>query len=176
MTTIRINKTQIARIHILKGKLGMDDESYRCLLENFRCAVSPAKYCTSSTDLSWSDANQFIRMLEDACRKCGVKIQRVKKKYAGEKRPDIWASPAQKRMIEALWKDYCDILIDLDSDRADLATPEGRDHALTNWLHHRWLFGGIETLPRKSIGKVKAALEQMIRQEQNKTDKQKELS
>jgi len=169
---IRSNHSQITRIHILKNKLGMDDDAYRAALAQYRSAANPADCCVSSKDLTYADARAFIRQLEDTCKRNGAKVTTFKKKYAGEKRPTIYASPAQKRMLEGMWKDYCDLLIALDSSRADLTTPQGRNHALTNFMHNRWLYGGVDNIPREAVGKVVAAIESMLRQEQRKLDKE----
>jgi hypothetical protein len=166
------NKSQKTRIHVLKGKLALSDDSYRAILGNYQSAKDPSQMCGSSTELSWKDAEKLIKYLEALCGQRGIPTTKMKKKYAGARRPDIWASPAQLRMLEGMWKDYCDILIQLDSNRADLADRAGREHAWSQWLHNRFLYGGSLSIPRDAVGSVKSALETMIRQEQRNLDKQ----
>jgi len=75
-------------------------------------------------------------------------------------------------MLEGMWKDYCDILLELDSNRSDLTNPTGRDKAYRNWLHGRWMYGSPESIKREDVEKVERALREMILQEQRKLDKQ----
>jgi len=83
---------QKAKIHILKAEIGYDDDLYRTVMYN--------RYrTTSSKNLSWVQAKDFIQFMEE---KAGKNFE---EKYdnLGE-RPGM-ATPAQLRKIEAMWKD-----------------------------------------------------------------------
>jgi hypothetical protein len=93
---LKASRGQIARIHILAQQLGLDDETYRAMLR----AVTGRRSCKELTH--WQ-ASEVIRHLE----RCGAKPRRQAprpRKYEdlGEDRPRM-ASPAQLRMIEAIW-------------------------------------------------------------------------
>jgi len=82
----------LAKIHIAKKELGLDEETYRAILsEEFRVK--------SSKELDNGRALKLIRIF----REKGW-IPKLKPKKYDDQRGDIYsATPAQKRMIEVLW-------------------------------------------------------------------------
>jgi len=85
-----ITKTILAKIHIAKQQLAMDDDSYRAMLRSV-ADVSSAK------DLDARGAAQVLRHLE----RCGFRPKR-----ATGRRPSVSASrDARLRKIEALLAD-----------------------------------------------------------------------
>ena len=88
------SKGQIARIHILAQQLGLDEETYRDMLQ----AVTGRRSCR---ELSRWQASEVLRHLE-RCGACQRQAPRPRKYDELDDRPRM-ASPAQLRMIEALW-------------------------------------------------------------------------
>jgi len=83
---------QIRIIHVLKNRLGLDDELYRDMLEGLY-------EVRSSKDLTPVQAADFIHQL----RRClGQDVGRNKYEHL-RGRPARFATPKQLRLIEALW-------------------------------------------------------------------------
>lgn len=94
---MKSTKTQKARIHILKAALGLDDQGYRDVLW-FAFGKS------SSSDLSYQEANEAILVFEDWAREKGITGQVRKKKFDDLEHRSGMASARQLRMIDAMWK------------------------------------------------------------------------
>jgi phage gp16-like protein len=87
----------LAKIHIAKKELGLDEETYREMIGK---AVGNANL-RSSKDLSNEQALKLIRYFKDK----GWVPKSKPKKYDGDKGDFYSASPAIKRKIEAMWHD-----------------------------------------------------------------------
>jgi phage gp16-like protein len=96
----------LAKIHIAKKDLGFDDETYRGLLYD-RCGKRSAKELSD---------RQIVQVIRELVTKGWNPKQRKdtgtrghgdaeKKKYEDQKGDIYSATPAQKRMIEAMWHD-----------------------------------------------------------------------
>lgn len=84
----------LAKIHIAKKELGLDEETYREVL-------SSEFGVQSSKDLNNEKALKLIRIFKEK----GWQPKSKPKKYDGEKDDIYSATPATKRMIEAMWHD-----------------------------------------------------------------------
>jgi len=84
----------LAKIHIAKKELGLDDETYREVL-------SSEFGVWSSKDLNNEKALKLIRIFKNK----GWKPKLKPKKYDDQKGDIYSATPVQKRMIEAMWHD-----------------------------------------------------------------------
>lgn len=112
-----INKRQIKLIHTLIHAIGMDDDTYRAMLEA-RAGVR------SSLNLTYANARTLIEDLEGEAVELGVwkrhhwpaETGRLKYEDLGH-RPGM-ASPAQLRMIEAMWKEVSYQETDEEKERA----------------------------------------------------------
>lgn len=87
---------QIKKIHTLKSRLGLDDELYRDMLMSFGVG--------SSKNLTNAEAQVFIEILED---KFAAFKKQIKKYDELSSRGSLMASPAQLRMLEAVWREIC---------------------------------------------------------------------
>ncbi|MBK5274592.1 MAG: regulatory protein GemA [Desulfuromonadales bacterium] len=153
-----ITAAQIKKIHVLKGSLALDNDTYRAMLaEQFRVA--------SSKELSSIQATAFITDLEQKAVAAGLWEKRntfpakgtrrnqVKKFEDLEARRGNMASPAQLRKIEAQWSDVT---------RAE--TPETRKKALRHFLERVAKISDLRFLDAAGAGKVINALTVMQRQ------------
>lgn len=89
-----ITSAQIRKIHTLKNKLFLDDETYREILKSFGV--------TTSKDLTFAEASLMLEFLE----KNAVSLilwKKYPKKYEDLIRDEKMATPSQLRMIEGLW-------------------------------------------------------------------------
>jgi len=93
-----ITNAQIKKIHALKKALNIDDDLYKELLLEFDAL--------SSRDLSYQDAAIFISSLEEKAVDIGV-WKTYALKYSDLEDRENMASPAQLRMIEAMWREIC---------------------------------------------------------------------
>lgn len=84
----------LAKIHIAKKELGLDEETYREVL-NAECGILSAKFLTNDQAL------KVIRRFKDS----GWIPKSKPKKYDDQKGDIYSATPAQKRKIEVLWHD-----------------------------------------------------------------------
>jgi phage gp16-like protein len=84
----------LAKIHIAKRDLGLDEETYREVL-NSECGVRSAKFL---------DNTQAVKLIRYFIDKGWVPKSKPKK--FDDQKGDIYsATPAQKRKIEVLWHD-----------------------------------------------------------------------
>ncbi len=139
-----IDKQQIKRIHVLSSRLELSDATYRKWLRE-RYGV------TSSKDLSFEQAHDFIGVLEYFGVQCGYwEADSNKEKYkelAG--RPGM-ATPAQLRMIESIW-------VELTRP----ATEEERDASLRGFLFKYFKASDLRFLSDSAVNKVILALKAM---------------
>jgi len=84
----------LAKIHIAKKNLGLDEETYREVL-NSECGVRSAKFLTNDQALN------VIRRFKNS----GWVPKSKPKKYDDQKGDIYSATPAQKRKIEVMWHD-----------------------------------------------------------------------
>ena len=98
MGTIMITPVQIKKIHALKNAIGLDEDAYRDMLED-RFRVS------SSKGLTGKQAAALIGDWEKKAVASGAwKVHPGRKKHEDLRtRADDFASPAQLRMVEAMW-------------------------------------------------------------------------
>jgi hypothetical protein len=94
----QITKQQIKLIHTLKSKLKLSDEEYRLRLSDY--------WVNTSKNLSYDEAEDFITKLKKEAIEKGVWTNRFNRssrfnELAGR---EGMATPAQLRMIEAMWK------------------------------------------------------------------------
>lgn len=150
-----ISPGQIRKIHALKGALGLSDEGYRAMVQDVH------GFSGTSKDLSYEDAGQLIRRMEDAAVPLGVWRKGEARRRGGGrlKYDDLagrqgFASPAQLRMIEAMWKDV---------SRAK--TPAAREKALRAFLYRMVKVSAMEFIERRHVQVLIKALEQMRRKE-----------
>lgn len=100
-----MTKGQLVRIiHVAKGKLRLDDDTYRQLL-------STVTGKTSARDMTVPQLNNVL----DAMKKCGFKIQPAKKTDSTRPFDD---SPQSKK-IRALWLEMADM--GMVRDRTEMA-------------------------------------------------------
>jgi hypothetical protein len=144
----QITKRQIKKIHTLVSKLGMSDEEYRLLLSDY--------WVDTSKKLSYAEAEDLIQRLEREAIKKGVWSRyslRGKMRYEdlGE-RPGM-ATPAQLRMIEAMWKEV-----------SHIHNIERRQRALRRFIFRIVGVSDMRFLEVLHVKKVIKALNEMKRQ------------
>ena len=143
----KITPRQIKLIHTLVSRLGLDEETYRDMLE--------ANFCVrSSKELMEPEAAILINTLQAKAVEMGV-WKRNRKKYDHlAQRPGTYATPAQLRLLESLW----------------LQVSRARDPhtALQNFIRKKFGIGRLEWLDRKTAAKAIYVVKQMI---QNKKEK-----
>jgi hypothetical protein len=149
-----ITKEQIVRVHTLKAKLGMRDEEYRALLSGYE-----VESCKEMTVLQADTMCRFLQdMLDKRDGKTVVRTGRGSRRYAElEGRGSDWATPAQLRMLEAMWM--------------DVTVQRSRDDALVayrSFLMKRWSVAGPEMIRRDQVGPIRMALQAMVRQKKKK--------
>ncbi|MEA5113222.1 MAG: regulatory protein GemA [Geobacteraceae bacterium] len=142
---------QIKAIHALKTAIGMDDSSYRLLLQEFAGI-------TTSKALNMGQAEELIEDL-----KCKAGQQAWTRKEGGQHsdlagRPGM-ATPAQLRMIEAIWKKV---------SRAE--DTEARTKALRAFIQRIAKVSDLRFLDREGAGKIINALESMQTRVQQKNN------
>jgi len=126
----------LAKIHIAKKELGIEDSIYRDILyRKFRVG--------SSKSLSDSQALVLIHHFKDL----GWQPKIKPKKYDDQKGDIYSATPAQKRMIEAMWHDIY---------RGNSETKH-----LRHFLWNHFKVTDIRFLERKTAHDVIEALKQM---------------
>lgn len=124
-------KQQRIQIKATQRRIAMNNEEYRTALE--------ANYgVTSCTQLTEAQAAQFLNFLNGKATGNKAKYEEL------ADRPGM-ASPAQLRMIEAMWQEV--------SWSADKAA------ALDKFLQNRFRISALKWLPAWKVGKVKAAIE-----------------
>ncbi len=95
-----VTAKQIKKIHTLKSKLKMSDDDYRLLLSDY--------WVDSSKKLTHDEAKDLIKRLEKTATEKGVWSRysnRGKMRYAYCNDRPGYATGAQLRMIEAMWRD-----------------------------------------------------------------------
>jgi phage gp16-like protein len=89
----------LAKIHIAKKELGLDEEAYRGALENVTGKRSAA-------DLTNEQILKCLRHFKNLGWIPQSAIRNPQSKKYDDQKGDIYsATPAQKRMIEAMWHD-----------------------------------------------------------------------
>jgi polyhydroxyalkanoate synthesis regulator phasin len=77
-----IGKAEIAKIHIWKSRLGMDEESYRALLSGFPSASLGTSGVPSSKDLSYADYRDlrtiFLKLLNAAGMATDAQLMKIR--------------------------------------------------------------------------------------------------
>lgn len=96
----------LAKIHIAKKQLAMDDDTYRAMLKSIAGVES-------SKDLSVPKAMKVLAHLE----RCGFKA-----KPASKAKTRALADDAQSKMIRGLWLELADMEIVRDRSEAALAS------------------------------------------------------
>jgi hypothetical protein len=124
-------KEQIKIIHVLKSKLGMDDEMYRSMLSGYGVK--------SSKDMRFEQARDLIRKLRGDSPS--------KKRFEDVGTRPGWAYPGQLRKIEAIWSEV---------SRAE--GDEAKRKALNTFLGHHFGVASMEWLPVETVPKVLRAL------------------
>ncbi len=137
-----IAKNQIKIIHVLAKKLGIDRDIYEAMLGEFGA--------TSCKDLTFIEATEFIRRLNDKAEAAGVQEPRRKpythrdykrfNEFAG--RPG-YASPAQLRKIEAMWMGV-----------SYQKTPKEKRAALNHFLRNKYGISRLEWITVSDVAKI----------------------
>ena len=137
------SRKALAKIHIAKKELNLSDEEYRQIL--YDCfGVDSSKYLTEE------QANMLIAVFVDMGWKPKKKEQKPQpKKYdqLGDRKG--FATPAQLRKIEAMWK---------------LVSKEKTKESLDKFLFRRFKIMKLENLPFDKVPAVLKALEEMKKQ------------
>lgn len=139
-----INLKQIQIIHVLKGKLGLDDGTYRDILTTFKVA--------SSKSLTSAKATELIKLLIDKVdAQFGTESQgQLPYDNLGERQG--YASPKQLRMLAALW---------FSVSRQESA--DAKRKAFRTFLHNRFGVSHEAWLPRHMVERVKKTLDTMAK-------------
>lgn len=133
---------QIRKIHTLKNVLQLDDDLYVDMLMSFGVQ--------SSKDLTNTEAGIFLEILEEKAVLTN-KWEVRNKKYEELNARDIdMATPAQLRMIEAIWREVCYI----DS-------PEFAKQSLRKFIQNKFKIADIKFLTKKKAVKVIRAISAM---------------
>lgn len=91
----KIDRGQIKAIHALKGKLGLDDGTYRAVLSTYGVE--------SSTALTWHQAEELIADLRVKAGQPADRHHLPRRRHADlDGRPGM-ATGAQCRLLEAMW-------------------------------------------------------------------------
>jgi hypothetical protein len=124
---------QIAIIHTLVSKLHISDENYRDMLSGYNV--------TSSKKLSFSAADNMVKILVDIARKNNVYKPKKSQSAVG------YATNAQKGMLLKMWLQVS-------------VAPDPRA-AFRVFIKNRWSIDSVEWLPQEIVPKIKKALEGM---------------
>jgi hypothetical protein len=89
----------LAKIHIAKKELGLDDDLYREILSSEFACLPVRQGVRSSKDMTDQQAIKLINIFKEK----GWVPKSKPKKYDDQKGDIYSASPKQKRMIEVLW-------------------------------------------------------------------------
>lgn len=134
-------KAQIARIHILRKEKGIEEEIYREMLKT-RYNVA------SSRELTYQQATRLIQDLGGHWEH----NPNTSRYQSDPGNREGMASPAQLRMIHALW-----------SEVSYLSDKEARETALDRFLYKR--FGcWLRSVPQEKVGPIRKTLLAMQRQ------------
>lgn len=133
---------QIKKIHTLKNVLHLDDDLYLDMLMSFGVQ--------SSKDLTNTEAGIFLEILEEKAVAINKWEVRTKKYEELNSRDEDMATPAQLRMIEAIWREVCYI----DS-------PEFAKQSLRKFIQNKFKVADIKFLTKKKAVKVIRAISAM---------------
>lgn len=143
-----INNAQKAKIHVLKARLGLDDDHYRDLLhEGYRVR--------SCVNLSMVDAADFIHKLETWTYSAGA--HRKYDRFAGRDRD--MATPAQLRKIDVLWRQV-----------SRQTTARDRDAALNKMVKRITGINDLRWIEKRHVGKILNTVQTMINQEKRRNN------
>lgn len=143
---ITITPAQIKLIHTLKSRLKLSDDEYRELLSEHRA--------WSSKELSAKEANLVIDELKRRLQAAGgwTDHGKTRRRYEAMAGRDSMATPAQLRMIEAMWKEV-----------SYMTTELGRKAALRRFVKRIAHVDALEFLSGQDVPKIIRALEAMKR-------------
>ena len=133
---------QIKKIHTLKNVLRLDDDLYLDMLMSFGVQ--------SSKNLTTTEAGIFLEILEEKAVLTNKWEVRNKKYEELKSRDDDMATPAQLRMIEAMWREVCYI----DS-------PDFAKQSLRKFIQNKFKIADIKFLTKKRAVKVIRAISAM---------------
>ena len=141
---MKASKSQLARIHIAKKDLGLDEVVYRQILVNETGKQSAAEftYWQAKKVLEYFEAAGWKPKLQDR----GLRTEERERQRSG------FAAPRQKRMIQGLWADL------------SYAPKEKQAGALREFMHKKFGVSDLQFLSAKGAPKVIAALQAMQRQ------------
>jgi len=136
---------QIKKIHVLKNILHLDDDLYLDMLMSFGVQ--------SSKGLTTTEAGIFLEILEEkAVLTTKWEIRNKKYEELSSRDADM-ATPAQLRMIEAVWRDVCYI-----------DTYEFARQSLRKFIQNKFKIDDIKFLTKKKAVKVIRAITAMKQQ------------
>jgi len=133
---------QIKKIHTLKNVLHLDDDLYLDMLMSFGVQ--------SSKNLTTTEAGIFLEILEEKAVLTNKWEVRNKKYEELSSRDEDMATPAQLRMIEAIWREVCYI----DS-------PDFAKQSLRKFIQNKFKIADIKFLTKKRAVKVIRAISAM---------------
>lgn len=133
---------QIKKIHTLKNVLHLDDDLYLDMLMSFGVQ--------SSKDLTNTEAGIFLEILEEKAVLINKWEVRNKKYEELKSRDEDMATPAQLRMIEAMWREVCYI------DSTEFAK-----QSLRKFIQNKFKIADIKFLTKKKAVKVIRAISAM---------------
>lgn len=144
-----IAPSQIKAIHAVKGKLGLDDEAYRDMLQG-RYSV------TSCKGLTWRQAEELLSSLNGTALPSRSNFKGGAQKYSDLDGRPGFASGSQLRLIDAMWGQVT---------RAE--DDEAREKALNSFCNRIAHVAGIRMLKAWQIEKIVKALEAMGAEHKN---------
>lgn len=133
---------QIKKIHTLKNVLRIDNDLYVDMLMSFGVQTSK--------DLTTTEAGIFLEILEEKAVLTNKWEVRNKKYEELSARDEDMATPAQLRMIEAIWREVCYI----DS-------PDFAKQSLRKFIQNKFKIADIKFLTKKKAVKVIRAISAM---------------
>jgi len=133
---------QIKKIHTLKNVLQLDDDLYVDMLMSFGVQ--------SSKNLTTIEAGIFLEILEEKAVLTTKWEVRNKKYEELKSRDEDMATPAQLRMIEAIWREVCYI-----------DTPDFAKQSLRKFIQNKFKIADIKFLTKKKAVKVIRAISAM---------------
>ena len=144
-----INKGQIKVLHTLVSKLGIGEDAYREMIQEAHGFSATCK------DLSKDEADTIIKRLEEEAIAKGVWQKPAMTKAYGLKYEELgdrpgMASPAQLRMIEAMWKGV-----------SIMKSPGARAMALQKFIFRICKVQEMKWLRNYHVEKIVSAIEHM---------------
>jgi hypothetical protein len=149
-----ITKPQIKMIHVLKAAMKMTDPEYQDTVFE----ASGGKTQTSK-DLTWRQARALLVQMEKNAVSMGVWKQDPNRRHPRQKYDDLkgrapdMASPAQMRLIEALWA------------TVSVAHAKDRPMALRHFLKNRFKVDDIRFVEKSMVQKIVKTLKTMATQD-----------